>query len=253
MSLSILFSHSTTQRLWKLAFVACFLLTTIAGCDSKKPDIDPAAANPKADTPNTSIPKTSNPDQNTSPEPPGEIEMPTGDLPPTLNTTPGAATGLEMPTKSDATASENLTVASWDEVEKMATAGGKITVVDIWSTSCAPCIKELPGLAKVQKTMGDKVKCIALDVDYYGSKRKPPEFYRADVQKVLDAVGIGFPSYICSTPSDDLFAKIEIISIPAVLIYDADGKLVRKFVDAGDDAGFTYDKNVIPLLESMNK
>ncbi len=65
----------------------------------------------------------------------------------------------------------------------------------------------------------------------------------------LDSVGAtGFPTYISSTPSDDVFTSAELISIPAVLVFDADGKIARKFVDAGDTLGFTYEKDVIPFV-----
>ena len=32
---------------------------------------------------------------------------------------------------------------------------------------------------------------------------------------------------------------------------DANGDLIKKFADAGDTAGFTYDKDIIPLIEKI--
>ena len=40
-------------------------------------------------------------------------------------------------------------------------------------------------------------------------------------------------------------------SIPAVLVFDAEGKLVKQFIDAGETIGFTYDKDVIPMVNSI--
>ena len=46
----------------------------------------------------------------------------------------------------------NLEVASWKSLQKrIADHKGKVVVLDVWSTACAPCIKELPGLSKLQQ------------------------------------------------------------------------------------------------------
>ncbi len=140
--------------------------------------------------------------------------------------------------------------ADWETIAEKAASTGKITVVDLWSLSCEPCMKEFPGLVRLQKEHGDKVQCIAVNVDFDGRKSRPPAHYKPAVGSFLASVGAGkFPNYICTTPSDEVFQATDIISIPSVLVYDADGKLIQKFVDAGDTMGFTYEKDVMPMLE----
>lgn len=99
--------------------------------------------------------------------------------------------------------------------------------------------------------MGDKVQCISLDIDFYGSKRKSPEFFRDDVVKIIQSVGAKFTTYVSSTPDEEVYAKIGFSSIPAVLVYDANGKLVKKFADL--DSGFTYHKDIIPYVSGLLK
>ena len=141
--------------------------------------------------------------------------------------------------------------ASWEQAEQVAKSTGKITVLDVWSTVCAPCIKELPGLVDLHQELGDKVQCMTLDVDFDGRKSKPPSTYEKDVLSLLTSLDANFPNYICTTSSDDVYAAAEIDSIPAVLVFDANGKLAKTFVDAGESAGFGYHKDVIPFVKSL--
>ncbi|MGB7347774.1 MAG: TlpA disulfide reductase family protein [Pirellulaceae bacterium] len=144
-------------------------------------------------------------------------------------------------------------MASWEDAYKTASTSGKVTVVDVWSTVCVPCLKELPGLVELHKELGDQVLCMTVDVDFDGRKSKPPLTYEKDVVAVLSSVGADFPNFICTTASDDVYAAAEIDSIPAVFVFDADGKLVKKYVDAGEGVGFGYHKDVIPLVKTLIK
>lgn len=42
---------------------------------------------------------------------------------------------------------------------------GKMTLINFWSTTCEPCIKELPYLNKLKETLGEKVNFIAITQD----------------------------------------------------------------------------------------
>lgn len=145
----------------------------------------------------------------------------------------------------------SLKAATWEEIKSQATKTGKVTVVDVWSLACEPCLKEFPGLVAIDRDMGDSVACFAVDSDYDGRKTKPAESYRPRVEAFLKSVNAKFPNFLCTTPNEELFTELEIESIPAVLIFDAKGKLVRKFVDAGDDAGFTYHDNIVPFIKEL--
>ncbi|QDV47118.1 thiol-disulfide oxidoreductase [Stieleria neptunia] len=182
-------------------------------------------------------------------------------------TQPGAG-GIEMPDLDPAPPSDDssddsaadagqsnsgvdLQFASWSAIESHAKSTGKITVVDLWSTVCEPCVKEFPGLVRLSKSMSDDVVCIGVAVDYDGRKSRPPEYYSDKVTAFLGAMGADFENYLCNTPSDDVFATVGIPSIPAVLIFDADGKQVKQFVDAGDTVGFSYEADVVPFVEKL--
>lgn len=144
-----------------------------------------------------------------------------------------------------------LTLADWSAVEKEIAAAGKPVVVDVWSTACAPCMQEFHGLVELHNAHGEKVHCISVCIDYIGIKSKPPESYRDAVLAFLKSQNASNTNYLSTTADSDIYEALAIDSIPAVLIYNADGTLAKQFVDAGDDAGFTYAKNVRPYVEQM--
>jgi thiol-disulfide isomerase/thioredoxin len=193
-------------------------------------------------------------------EPPGSMELPKDvEIPaPTLAPETAPSGGIEMPSdvevpaKQAANTPSQVQYANWEQIQTFAKSTGKITVVDLWSLACEPCLKEFPGLVRLHQAHGDQVQCVAVDLDFDGRKSRPPEHYEADVAAFLKSVGAsGFPTYISQTPNDEVFSAAKLVSIPAVLIYDAQGQVVKVFVDAGDSLGFTYDKDVIPLVKSL--
>jgi len=117
--------------------------------------------------------------------------------------------------------------------------------------SCPPCLKELPELAELNRESGEQLECVGVAVDFDGRKSKPPEAYEPKIRGVLESMDATFTNYICQTPSDEVFADLEIPSIPAVFVYDGRGELIKRFVDAGETQGFTYQKDVIPFLENL--
>ncbi len=215
--------------------------------------------------------------------PPGKIEMPVGVDPASLPITPpadenpGKSGGIEMPKleststtvisqrpvldeaesedkSQDGIAVDNgikLTAAPWSTIEKVIAESGTICVVDLWSLSCDPCLKEFPGLVRLHHDLGDKVTCVSLNVDYDGRKTKPAEVYRPRVEAFLQSSKAKFGNYLCETANEELYAKLKIASIPAVLVYDANGTLVRTFTDTGKDLGFGYTDDVIPFVKSL--
>lgn len=164
---------------------------------------------------------------------------------------PAAAEASGSAADSDA-AGLALQAATWETMAQKITATGRVTVVDVWSLACEPCLKEFPHLVAMHRDLGDQVACISVNSDYDGRRTRPAESYRARVEDFLKSVDAApLTNYLSETASDDLFAALKIQSIPAVLIYDAEGNLVRTFSDVGADAGFTYTENVLPFVQEL--
>lgn len=130
----------------------------------------------------------------------------------------------------------------------------KWTIVDVWSTSCAPCMREFPKLVELSKRYPDKLRCMSINVDYLGMKTKPPENYEPKVKKFLATQNANFDHFLSTTPDSELFEKMEIDSIPAIMIFDSSGERKMLWTDSnsGDD-GLSYEGDVIPWLEKQLK
>lgn len=203
---------SLSRRLDPLWLVAGFVTLIATGCDNRTTDID-----------HTEEPAAA------------------ADAPP------------EAPALESALAADPVSVSikPWDEIIAAATADGRPVVIDVWALSCEPCLKSFPELVRLHNELGDQVHCVSANVDFDGRRTRPPESYEGDVREFLEASHSTLANYISATASDEVYAELEIPSIPAVLVFDADGKEVARFVDAGETVGFTYRDHVIPFVRTM--
>ena len=244
-----------------LSVVVILITVNSLGCGSKQPEptgeetASPAVVEEAAGTEAVGTEAATS-------ESPGDLVLPPGEIPdPSEQQAPAATEGgfelpddVTIPDDSGAAAAGKINVeyASWEAIQSAAQATGRVTVVDLWSLACEPCLKEFPGLVRLHEQMGEKVQCIAVDLDFDGRKSRPPESYEEQVVAFLQSVNAeGFPLYVCSTPSDEVFAAAKLPSIPAVLIFDAQGQLATVFVDAGETVGFTYEKDIVPAVEKL--
>ena len=121
---------------------------------------------------------------------------------------------------------------------------GKVVVLDCWSTSCPPCVREFPRLVDLQNRHGDQIACLSLSLDYEGIDK--PEELLPPVRTFLEQVRAGrLVNMLASEESDSLYAKLGIDSVPAVFVYGRDGMLLQRF-DEDDSTKrlgrpFTYD------------
>ena len=132
---------------------------------------------------------------------------------------------------------------------------GKLVVVDVWSTGCPPCMREYPNLVALSKRWPNDVVCLSYNVDYIGQKSKPVETYLPKVQGFLEKQkSTSVVNLISSEADSDVFEKLEIASIPVVMLFDREGKLLKKFTEAnsGED-GLTYESDIIPAIEAALK
>lgn len=251
----------------------------VSGCGSSSaptaetPEVSTDAADEVETTPldvmeETSAGESSGPNLET----PSGFKLPEGDLPEAPATKSGPSKGeFNLPDDLDVGSSSkspelsgdmsidlvasskdvSVDYAAWEKVRQTATQSGKMTVLDVWSLACGPCLKEFPNLVAMQKRFGDKVVAIGANVDFDGRKSRPPESYEPKVTEFLSNVEAEFDNFIVQTPSDEVFEAIGIGSIPAVLVFDADGQLAKQFSDVGETAGFTYEADIVPLVEKL--
>ncbi len=165
------------------------------------------------------------------------------------------AGSLDKTASLDAGGEVSLQVLDYDQIQKLIESKrGRVVVMDAWSTSCPPCIKEFPNLVALHKKYGpDRVACISLSFDYEGIGQ--PEDVADKVRKFLVEQQATFDNILSKEESDALYRKFKLISVPAVFVYDHHGKLVKRFhnEDAkGEADAFTYEQ-VGALVEELLK
>ncbi len=136
--------------------------------------------------------------------------------------------------------------------ETLKSLQGKVIVLDIWSTACAPCMREYPNLVALSQRFPDSLACVSLNVDYIGLKSKPAESYLPPVQEFLQKQKSMLTNLLSSSSDEDVLSKYDLGSMPAILVFSKDGALLHKLTDSntGDD-GLTYEGDVIPLVNEL--
>ena len=141
---------------------------------------------------------------------------------------PGSPTNTEHPlpaeVRTDAALAIPLTIRSWEEVQTwIAEQRGKVVVIDLWSTYCAPCKREFPHFVAFHDTHREMVACASLSLDYYGGDSNPEDAKPA-VREFLTSHKAVMQNFISSTPDSDVLAHVDSTSVPVALVYDQEGK-----------------------------
>jgi thiol-disulfide isomerase/thioredoxin len=115
-------------------------------------------------------------------------------------------------------------------LEEVARHRGKVVVLDCWSTSCPPCVREFPGLVQLAAKHGDRVQCLSLCFDYDGLDK--PADLLPPVRAFLEKVGAGkVVNLLSSEEADSLYEKLDLVSVPAVYVWKPDGELAIRYDD----------------------
>jgi len=229
-----------------LLFSVCLI---VAGCGDGATSTNNAALNPQGEV--------ASPDPGPVPfgqtEPPVEKETSTDETPVSVPPAEPAETGEPVePVNED---DVKLAIASWDEIfEGVTKHPGKVVVVDVWSTSCPPCVAEFPNLVKMQRELGNKVVCVSVSVDYLGLKSKPVETYVEPVRAFLVKQGATFTNYLCNEDTDVLSESGKLSSLPSIIVYDARGEVAARFDEpTADGKEHTYAEHIRPFVERLLK
>lgn len=96
---------------------------------------------------------------------------------------------------------------------------GKVVLLNLWATWCAPCRKEMPALDRLQQALGsDEFEVVALSVDRGGAEAS---------KKFLDQINIeALKLYV--DPTARATSQLKAIGLPATLLIDAQGREIGR-------------------------
>jgi thiol-disulfide isomerase/thioredoxin len=112
---------------------------------------------------------------------------------------------------------------------------GKVVVVDVWASFCAPCKKEFPNLVRMhQRYAGDGLVCLSVTVDREAQHDAALTFLTR--QKAT------FANYRL-TDEDPVWQKAwKISGPPAVFVFDRAGKRAGRFDGEDEKKPVSYDE-----------
>lgn len=116
--------------------------------------------------------------------------------------------------------------------------GAKLTVVDVWSSTCLPCKENFPHLVGLHAKLGGKgLAVVSLSLD-------PPDEPAAvaSAEAFLREQKAGFTNLRLSDDPTIVYETFDFAAIPAVLLFRPDGSLLRKFTMDDPNHQFTYDE-----------
>jgi thiol-disulfide isomerase/thioredoxin len=98
---------------------------------------------------------------------------------------------------------------------------GRVLLVNLWATWCAPCRKEMPALAALQSEMGSKdFEVVAISVDRKGLEASA---------KFLNEVG-ATALKLYADPSTEALTKLQAVGLPASVLIDREGREIGRLL-----------------------
>lgn len=102
---------------------------------------------------------------------------------------------------------------------------GRIVLLNVWATWCAPCREEMPALDRLQaKFGGEDFEVIALSVDRAGINAVDAFFRAVNIRHLKRYID----------ESATTMHKLGIAGLPTTLLIDRDGREVRRYVGAAE-------------------
>ncbi|MDR1508143.1 MAG: TlpA family protein disulfide reductase [Synergistaceae bacterium] len=122
--------------------------------------------------------------------------------------------------------------------------GNKLTMVNFWATWCPPCVREMPDLASLARSMpkGSRLVGVILDVTT-GDDRA-----RSDAEDILERSRADFVQILYDSSMDSFGESVEYI--PTTILVDSKGRIIGEpIVGANDEE--TYRDEIEKALKTL--
>jgi thiol-disulfide isomerase/thioredoxin len=103
--------------------------------------------------------------------------------------------------------------------------GGKVVLLNLWATWCAPCVEEMPALDRLQGELGDEgLAVVAVSLDLQGAEVVRPFYQRLGLKNL----GI----YL--DPKNEYSQLLGADAVPSSLLISRNGLFVGKLIGNAD-------------------
>lgn len=101
---------------------------------------------------------------------------------------------------------------------------GKVVMLNIWATWCAPCRIEMPSMQQVyEQFREDGLEVVAVSVDKDPGLRRPDGAIRGVVSEFVEQLGLTFPIVVDPTGATERLYGID--ALPTTLLIDRSGRI----------------------------
>ncbi len=159
----------------------------------------------------------------------------------------------EQSTEEDAFEKMSLTNLAGDEIDKTIFEGHDLTMINVWATSCKPCLSEMPELAKLSdeyEQNGGQVQIIGLCTDLVDMDANRVDSQIELANQIVELTGADYTHLV---PDDEMlnFLMENIIGVPTTFFVDSQGKEVgESVIGARDQAAWQEEiNNRLAMLE----
>lgn len=98
---------------------------------------------------------------------------------------------------------------------------GRMLLLNLWATWCAPCVKELPALDRLQAGLGDdRFQVLLVSVDRKGLAVAAPFLEKLGVRNLRTA----------ADPTSELARALGVSGLPTTLLIDAEGRILGRML-----------------------
>ena len=102
---------------------------------------------------------------------------------------------------------------------RFANFAGKVVLLNLWATWCAPCRAEMPSIDRLAAEMaGDDLAVVALSTDRFGAER---------IQSFFDEIGVETLA-IYQDKRSEVARAVGALGLPVTLILDREGREVAR-------------------------
>jgi thiol-disulfide isomerase/thioredoxin len=95
---------------------------------------------------------------------------------------------------------------------------GKLVLVNLWATWCAPCREEMPSLERLQTRLGDKITILAISEDMGGGKAVEPFIAKLGLKEVK--------TYL--DPKNAVGQAFKVDGLPTSFLIDRQGRVLGR-------------------------